>query len=46
MIESNPGKRIAVLSLGNMGGAIAEAFLTNGHQVTVWNRTAAQGGPL
>lgn len=46
MTEPNPGKRIAVLGLGNMGSAIAEALLTNGHLVTAWNRTAAKAGPL
>lgn len=33
-------RSIAVLGLGRMGSAIAEALIVSGHQVTVWNRTA------
>jgi 3-hydroxyisobutyrate dehydrogenase-like beta-hydroxyacid dehydrogenase len=32
--------RIAVLGLGNMGAALARAFIARGHDVTVWNRNA------
>jgi 3-hydroxyisobutyrate dehydrogenase-like beta-hydroxyacid dehydrogenase len=29
-----------------MGSALAEALLTSGHRVTVWNRTASKCDPL
>jgi len=38
--------RIAVLGLGSMGGAIAGRLLDAGHEVHVWNRTAARAEPL
>lgn len=38
--------RIAVLGLGRMGAAMAARLLTTGHQLTVWNRTAAKAEPL
>ncbi|MFD0900936.1 NAD(P)-dependent oxidoreductase [Actinomadura sediminis] len=37
---------MAVLGLGLMGRALAEAFLRAGHPTTVWNRTAAKAEPL
>ncbi|MEV6241894.1 NAD(P)-binding domain-containing protein [Lentzea sp. NPDC051838] len=37
---------VAVLGLGQMGSALAEAFLKAGHRVTVWNRTEAKTAPL
>lgn len=37
---------VAVLGLGLMGRALAEAFLRAGHPTTVWNRTAAKAEPL
>lgn len=37
---------VAVLGLGNMGSALARAFLAHGHEVTVWNRTASRAEPL
>lgn len=42
---SNPTS-VAVLGLGNMGSALAAAFLAGGHPTTVWNRTAAKAEPL
>lgn len=33
---------IAVIGLGAMGTALAEAFLSQGHVVTVWNRSPAK----
>ncbi|MEU7482314.1 NAD(P)-binding domain-containing protein [Lentzea sp. NPDC042327] len=33
---------ITVLGLGNLGRAVAEAFLRGGHPTTVWNRSAAK----
>ncbi|MGY5080073.1 NAD(P)-dependent oxidoreductase [Streptomyces nigrescens] len=32
-------KSVAVLGLGSMGAALADALLVAGHEVTVWNRT-------
>jgi 3-hydroxyisobutyrate dehydrogenase-like beta-hydroxyacid dehydrogenase len=32
--------RVAVIGLGNMGAALARAFIAAGHDVTVWNRGA------
>ncbi|GAA0474665.1 NAD(P)-binding domain-containing protein [Streptomyces sp. NPDC046215] len=37
---------VTVLGLGAMGKALATAFLTGGHPVTVWNRTPGKAGPL
>jgi 3-hydroxyisobutyrate dehydrogenase-like beta-hydroxyacid dehydrogenase len=38
--------RIAVLGLGNMGSGIAGRLLDAGHELHVWNRTAARAEPL
>jgi 3-hydroxyisobutyrate dehydrogenase len=38
--------RIGVAGLGAMGSAIAARLLELGHQVTIWNRTAAKTKPL
>jgi 3-hydroxyisobutyrate dehydrogenase len=38
--------RIGVAGLGAMGSAIAARLMEVGHQVTVWNRTAAKVKPL
>ena len=38
--------RVAVLGLGLMGSAIAERLLGAGHDLAVWNRTAAASGPF
>ena len=37
---------VAVIGLGAMGTALAEAFLAAGHSVAVWNRTASRADPL
>ena len=37
---------IGFLGLGNMGEPIAASLVAAGHQVTVWNRTAAKAEPL
>lgn len=37
---------VAVLGLGNMGSALARALLEAGHEVVVWNRTAAKCEPV
>jgi 3-hydroxyisobutyrate dehydrogenase-like beta-hydroxyacid dehydrogenase len=39
-------EQVSVIGLGNMGAALARAFLAAGHTVTVWNRTPAKGEPL
>lgn len=39
-------KAVSILGLGDMGTALADALLAAGHQVTVWNRTAAKADPL
>jgi 3-hydroxyisobutyrate dehydrogenase len=38
--------QIGVAGIGAMGGAIAARLMEAGHQVTVWNRTAAKTKPL
>ncbi|GAA4061141.1 NAD(P)-dependent oxidoreductase [Nonomuraea soli] len=38
--------QISVIGLGLMGQALAGAFLTAGHETTVWNRTASKAEPL
>ena len=38
--------RVAVLGLGNMGSGIAGRLLDAGHELHVWNRTAARAEPL
>ncbi|MEU4644164.1 NAD(P)-dependent oxidoreductase [Micromonospora sp. NPDC023814] len=38
--------KIAVLGTGRMGASVALCLLDAGHQVTVWNRTAARAAPL
>ena len=37
---------VTVLGLGEMGSALARAFVDAGHAVTVWNRTASRGSEL
>lgn len=38
--------QVGVAGLGKMGAAIAARLIEVGHQVTVWNRTAAKAKPL
>ncbi|MHA6758969.1 NAD(P)-dependent oxidoreductase [Streptacidiphilus sp. PAMC 29251] len=38
--------KVALLGTGIMGAAMARNLLKAGHQVTVWNRTAARAEPL
>ncbi len=38
--------KIAFIGLGNMGTGIAQCILKSGHDLIVWNRTAAKTGPL
>jgi len=37
---------VTVIGLGNMGEALAEAFLKGGHPTTVWNRSANKADGL
>ena len=37
---------ISVLGLGLMGSTLVRTLVAPGHQVTVWNRTAAKAEPL
>ncbi|GAA1568266.1 NAD(P)-dependent oxidoreductase [Actinomadura kijaniata] len=37
---------VTVIGLGEMGAALAAAFLDGGHAVTVWNRTPEKADPL
>ncbi|MEV4330443.1 NAD(P)-binding domain-containing protein [Streptomyces sp. NPDC049597] len=37
---------VSVIGLGQMGSALAGAFLTAGHRTTVWNRTQAKADAL
>lgn len=39
MTESDEPKTVAIIGLGNMGRALAEALLANNQNVIVWNRT-------
>ena len=38
--------RVGVAGLGRMGAAIAERLMEVGHEVVVWNRSAAKTAPL
>jgi 3-hydroxyisobutyrate dehydrogenase-like beta-hydroxyacid dehydrogenase len=38
--------KIAVVGTGRMGSALASAFLSKGHEVSVWNRTPTRARPL
>ncbi len=42
MNASGDKRPVGVLGLGNMGSALADRLLDQGHQVTVWNRSAAK----
>lgn len=37
---------VTVIGLGNMGSALARAFVENGRTVTIWNRSPEKAGPL
>ncbi|MEV6973447.1 NAD(P)-binding domain-containing protein [Kitasatospora sp. NPDC093806] len=45
-VSTTPATPLTLLGLGAMGAALAEAWLTAGHPLTVWNRTAARAEPL
>ena len=42
MTNTNHPGTVSVIGIGNMGSALAEALLTAGFTVTVWNRTASK----
>ena len=42
MTAVDHAQKVAVIGLGNMGSALAEALLAKGHEITVWNRTAVK----
>ncbi len=44
--SESPLTPLTLLGLGAMGTALAEAWLTAGHPLTVWNRTAARADAL
>jgi len=46
MADQTQSRDVSVIGLGNMGSALAEALISNGHRVTVWNRTASKCKPL
>jgi 3-hydroxyisobutyrate dehydrogenase-like beta-hydroxyacid dehydrogenase len=46
MTDVENAKSVAVLGLGNMGGALADALLSAGFSVIVWNRTPSRSVPL
>lgn len=43
---SENASAVTILGLGNMGTAIAQTLLSEGHRVCVWNRTHARAEPL
>ncbi|KAB8217750.1 hypothetical protein BDV33DRAFT_193332 [Aspergillus novoparasiticus] len=43
---TSPQPSVSVVGLGLMGSALARAFLTKGHKVAVWNRSAAKAVPM
>lgn len=46
MTESSVTQSVCVIGIGNMGSALADALLRDGHRVIVWNRTAEKCVPL
>ncbi|MER6972895.1 NAD(P)-binding domain-containing protein [Nocardioides sp. NPDC000445] len=40
MTERNDRPAVTVIGMGNMGSAVARAYLERGYRTTVWNRTA------
>ncbi|MFS2055477.1 NAD(P)-binding domain-containing protein, partial [Variovorax sp. CT11-76] len=39
-------QKITVIGLGAMGATIARLYLEQGHEVTIWNRSADKAAPL
>ncbi|MFE1593919.1 NAD(P)-dependent oxidoreductase [Nocardia sp. NPDC058705] len=46
MVNQAAAQHVSVIGLGVMGTALAKALLAGGHEVTVWNRTAARAEAL
>ncbi|TQL69001.1 3-hydroxyisobutyrate dehydrogenase-like beta-hydroxyacid dehydrogenase [Nocardioides albertanoniae] len=46
MTEKIDRPAVTVIGLGNMGSAVARAFLERGYRTTVWNRTADKADAL
>lgn len=44
--HSTPKTPVTLLGLGDMGTALARAWLAAGHPLTVWNRTPEKARPL
>jgi 3-hydroxyisobutyrate dehydrogenase-like beta-hydroxyacid dehydrogenase len=40
------GSKVSFIGLGQMGAALVPPFINAGHDVTVWNRSAAKAQPL
>lgn len=45
MHKTDEAATISVIGVGEMGGALARAFLASGHRVTVWNRSPDKCAP-
>ncbi|GAA0581192.1 NAD(P)-dependent oxidoreductase [Streptomyces crystallinus] len=45
-LPSKKTETVSVIGLGNMGRALAGAFLAAGYATTIWNRTAGRGDEL
>lgn len=46
VVRSDNKNGVSIISLGVMGSALARALLSNGHRVTVLNRTSGKAEPL
>lgn len=46
MNTSAAPEAVTVIGLGQLGSALAEAFVNHGHSTTVWNRTADKADNL
>ncbi|MBC9932155.1 NAD(P)-dependent oxidoreductase [Chitinophaga qingshengii] len=45
-MTTNAKHKVTVIGLGDMGAALAHAYLQQGYTTTVWNRSAAKSAPL
>jgi 3-hydroxyisobutyrate dehydrogenase-like beta-hydroxyacid dehydrogenase len=45
-MKTQQSMQIAIIGLGRMGRALAERWLEEGHQVSVWNRTSSRAAAL
>ncbi|NGN91183.1 NAD(P)-dependent oxidoreductase [Nocardioides sp. KC13] len=46
MTDTNERPAVTVIGMGNMGSAVARAYLERGYRTTVWNRTADKAEAL